>query len=244
MALGRSVPQKPPCCCIPRLRVSDDGGGGRASLASGRSEIDGVADSAGPIDSGQSSALPNEGRDNTIAGEPLVVVYWNVAGVATRNIDLFLNDLENEILWDVLILVEFSAARRELHLSGIRTNGHLICAQPYQIGKRAGAIVFHCRLRIQHAEFFSHGRAFGADFSWGGWKIRVVGGHADAGGDRVPYQKVLTTWSTSSNPPRTIESSFLERTCRNLWDREKLSTTRTFWASSSWAFAVGKGTAS
>ena len=81
-------------------------------MASGRIGIEEVSDSAGQIDLGvQSSAQPNEGRGNTIAGEPLVVVYWNVAGVAASNIDLLLNDLENEILWDVLILVEFSAAR-------------------------------------------------------------------------------------------------------------------------------------
>ena len=128
-------------------------------MASGRSGIEEVSDSAGQIDLVvQSGAESNEGRSNTIAGDPLVVVYWNVAGVAASNIDLFLNDLENEILWDVLILVEFSAARRELHLSGIRTNGHLVCAQPYQIGKRAGAVVFHCRLRIQHAVFFARTR--------------------------------------------------------------------------------------
>ena len=120
-----------------------------------------------------------------------MVVYWNVAGIAASNIDGFLNDMENEVLWDVLILVEFSAARNELHLSGIRTSGHLVCAQPYSLGKRAGAIVFHCRLRIHRAELLSHGRAFGADFSWGGWRIRVVGGHADAGGDRRPYQQSI-----------------------------------------------------
>ena len=34
----------------------------------------------------------------------------------------------------------------------------------------------------------NHGRAFGADFHWGGWNIRIVGGHADPSGGRVPYQ--------------------------------------------------------
>jgi hypothetical protein len=43
------------------------------------------------------------------------------------------------------------------------------------------------------------GRAFGAEFSWGGCDIRIVGGHAAADGNRVPYQKVLTTWSSSSS---------------------------------------------
>ncbi len=33
----------------------------------------------------------------------------------------------------------------------------------------------------------NHGRAFGADFQWGGWKIRIVGGHAEPSGDRVLY---------------------------------------------------------
>ena len=35
----------------------------------------------------------------------------------------------------------------------------------------------------------NHGRAFGADSQWGGWKIRIVGGHAEPSGDRVPYQE-------------------------------------------------------
>ena len=30
-----------------------------------------------------------------------------------------------------------------------------------------------------------------AGFRWGGWKIRVVGGHAGAKGDRQPYQKKI-----------------------------------------------------
>ena len=47
------------------------------------------------------------------------------------------------------------------------------------------------RLGIRHTDLISHGRAFGGDFSWGGWKIRAIGGHADAGGDRRPYQKSI-----------------------------------------------------
>ncbi len=31
----------------------------------------------------------------------------------------------------------------------------------------------------------------GADFSWGGWKIRLAGGHADATGDSMPYQQSI-----------------------------------------------------
>ena len=52
-------------------------------------------------------------------------------------------------------------------------------------------MIFHRRLGIRHVDLVSHGRAFGGDFRWGGWKIRVVGGHADAGGDRRPYQQSI-----------------------------------------------------
>ena len=129
--------------------------------------------------------------NSSIMGDPLMVVYWNVAGIAAGNIDQFLLDMENEVKWDVFILVEISAARGELQLSGVRRSGHLVCAQPYSIGMRAGAPIFHARLRAHHVEIISHGRAFGADFSWGGWIVRVVGGHADAGGDRRPYQQII-----------------------------------------------------
>ena len=129
--------------------------------------------------------------NSSITGDPLMVVYWNVAGIAAANIDQFLFDMEKEVKWDVLILIEFSAARGELLLSGVRKSGHLVRAQPYSIGRRAGALIFHARLRIHHVELISHGRAFGADFCWGGWRIRVVGGHADAAGDRRPYQQSI-----------------------------------------------------
>ncbi len=147
-------------------------------------------DQAGPIGQrSDQSCTETKGVDSTISAKPLVVVYWNVAGIAVSNIDNFLDDMENEVMWDVLILVEISAARKELDLSGIRKSGHLVCSQPYSIGRRAGALILHSRLRIHHAELISHGRAFGAGFSWGGWKIRLVGGHADARGDRRPFQQ-------------------------------------------------------
>ena len=40
-------------------------------------------------------------------------------------------------------------------------------------------------------ELISEGRAFGEEFSWGGWKIRLVGVHADAWVDRMPYQQSI-----------------------------------------------------
>ena len=165
---------------------------GRRSSNAVSAEVVDDANRAGPIGqrSDQSCTEAN-GVNSTITGKPLVVVYWNVAGIGVGSIDDFLFDMENEVLWDVLILVEFSAARTELHLSGVRRSGHLVCSQPYSIGRRAGALIFHSRLRIHHAELISHGRAFGADISWGGWKIRVVGGHADAGGDRRPCQQSI-----------------------------------------------------
>ena len=82
-------------------------------------------------------------------------------------------------------------ARTETHTSGMRERGHLVKAQPYAEGRRAGAIILNNRLGIRQMDLRSHGRAFGGDFSWGGWKIRAIGGHADAGGDRRPYQKSI-----------------------------------------------------
>ncbi len=78
-----------------------------------------------------------------------------------------------------------------MRLSGVRDCGHYVKAQPYREDRRAGAIIVHNRLGIRHMDLISHGRALGGDFSWGGWKIRVVGVHADAGGDRRPYPKSI-----------------------------------------------------
>ena len=121
----------------------------------------------------------------------LVVVYWNVAGIPKPAINQFLLDLEGEVMWDILILLEFSWALSEPHLSGLTSNGHLVKAQPYGKGRRAGAIIAHNRLKIRNMELCSQGRAFSCDFSWGGWNIRVIGGHADAGGDHRPYQRSM-----------------------------------------------------
>ena len=83
-------------------------------------------------------------EDSMIEGEgkPLKVVYWNVANIPAKDIDTFLGDLDEELQWDVLILFECSAARREIHLSGVRRAGHLVAAQPFENGRRAGALVF------------------------------------------------------------------------------------------------------
>ena len=64
---------------------------------------------AGPIGSSldQSCAEARAGGDNTITAKPLVVVYWNVAGIAVGNIDTFLDDMDQEVAWDILILVDF-----------------------------------------------------------------------------------------------------------------------------------------
>ena len=122
---------------------------------------------------------------------PLKVVYWNVAGINAEDIDAFLAQLVFVIHWDVLLLLEFSAARSELHLSGVRQAGHLVSAQPFEHGRRAGCLVFHQRLESHEVALVNFGRAFGADFSWGGWKIRIVGWYADANGDRVPYRNSI-----------------------------------------------------
>ena len=54
-----------------------------------------------------------------------------------------------------------------------------------------GALIFNERLRIREVILVNQGQAFGADFSWGGWRIRIVGGHADPNGDRTPYQNSI-----------------------------------------------------
>jgi hypothetical protein len=145
-------------------------------------------------------------------GNQLVVIYWNVAGIPKSGIDQFLSDLEDDVKWDILILLEFSVARSETHTTGMRENGHFVSAQPYSEGRRAGAIVFHKRLGIRHMDLVSHGRAFGGDFSWGGWKIRVIGGHADAGGGiGDPTSAALSTWNSWSIARHTTTSLSWER---------------------------------
>ena len=92
---------------------------------------------------GESRATPRGLGGHTIQAEqpPLKVVYWNVAGVRAADIDTFLEHLDDDLRWDVLILLEFSHARHEIHLSGIRRAGHLVSAQPWQPRRRAGALI-------------------------------------------------------------------------------------------------------
>ncbi len=51
--------------------------------------------------------------------------------------------------------LEFSVARHETHTSGLRGSGHLVKAQPYGEGRRAGAIIANKRLGIRHRDLFS-----------------------------------------------------------------------------------------
>ena len=56
----------------------------------------------------------------------------------------------------------------------------------------AGAQVHWFPMRdggLQEVAFVSDCRAPGVSFQWGGWSIRVVGGHAGAHGDRAPCQR-------------------------------------------------------
>ena len=41
-------------------------------------------------------------------GKPLKVVYWNVATIPAAGTDDFLKDLDDELQWDILILLEYS----------------------------------------------------------------------------------------------------------------------------------------
>ncbi len=165
--------------------------GRRSSNAVSAAVID-DADQAGPIGqrSDQSCTEANGGYSTT-AAKPLVVVYWNVAGIAVSNTDNLLDDMENEIMWDVLVLVECSVARQELHLSGIRKNGYLfVLSRTQSVGAQVQSS-FTVALELIMRSLFRMNVHFGADFSWGGWEIRLVGGHADARGDRRPYQQSI-----------------------------------------------------
>jgi hypothetical protein len=146
-----------------------------------------------PVDADEKRERVTIVEDTTAVerGNQLVVVYWNVAGIPKAAINQFLIDLDAEVMWDILILLEFSVALSETHTSGLTGSGHLVIAQPFCKGRRAGAIIANNRLGIRHMDLISQGRAFSCDFSWGGWNIRVIGGHADAGGDHRPYQKSM-----------------------------------------------------
>ncbi len=98
----------------------------------------------GSAGASRESKRPNRGGEYSATEDkvPLKVVCWNVAGINAGEIDTFLGVLDIELQWGVLILLELSAARSELHLSGVRQAGHLVSAQPFENGRRAGALVF------------------------------------------------------------------------------------------------------
>ena len=58
-----------------------------------------------------------EGHTTQEELSPLKVVYWNVAGVKASEIDTFLEQLDADLRWDVLVLLEFSHSRHELFFS-------------------------------------------------------------------------------------------------------------------------------
>ena len=65
-----------------------------------------------------------------------------------------------------------------------------VASLPHNHSRMAGVralSLFHRRLQVHDLVLVTHGRALGADFSRGGCGVRIIGGHADANGDRVPY---------------------------------------------------------
>ena len=44
----------------------------------------------------------------SVHGEGLNILSWNVLGVSSSGLDTFLDQLDREIVWDVLLLQEFS----------------------------------------------------------------------------------------------------------------------------------------
>ena len=61
-------------------------------------------DQAGPIGQrSDQSCTETKGVDSTISAKPLVVVYWNVAGIAVGNIDAFFDDMDEDVMWDAPI---------------------------------------------------------------------------------------------------------------------------------------------
>ena len=74
-------------------------------------------------------------------------------------------------------------------------------------------------------DFCSHGRHFAADFSWGGWKIRVIGAHMDANNDREPYRASLNDLEYILDRARMITSLSWAQTRRSSWAFKGRSTT-------------------
>ena len=122
-----------------------------------------TSNDAGPLGAGayptRSGGLPPNGSDAREGARPLKVVYWNVAAINAGDIDTFLAQLDIDIQWDVLVLLEFSAAYKEMHLSCVRRAGHLVSAQPFEYGRRAGCLVLHQRLEIREISLLNCDRA-------------------------------------------------------------------------------------
>ena len=63
----------------------------------------------GSAGASRESEQPNCGVEYSATEDkvPLKVVYWNVAGINVGEIDTFLGQLDGELQWGVLILLEF-----------------------------------------------------------------------------------------------------------------------------------------
>ncbi len=105
--------------------------------------------------------------------------------------DQFIENFENSSCkrWDVLVLQEFSGARRVSGNFWYTSMGHLVLHQAPGQGRKIGAVVVHARhsTLVNTDKFFSLGRVWGIDILMGGWNIRCVGAHLEANHDIEEY---------------------------------------------------------
>ena len=73
---------------------------------------------------------------------------WNVAGIAKKGVDDFINSFDKEHTWSVLLLQEFIGAKLDIPSNSfVTTDGHVVFVAPPCQGCRATAIVIHNELQ-------------------------------------------------------------------------------------------------
>ena len=107
-------------------------------------------------------------------------------GIPSDSLNQFFRDLDDELVWDVLLLQEFSNTTIEFEDT---EDGHVVFAQPPCLGQRRAAIVLHARVAdaVLADSFQSVGRACCLDIQWAGWSLRCVCGHLYSGSSFASY---------------------------------------------------------
>ncbi len=112
---------------------------------------------------------------------------WNVQGVNIRRLPSFIDQLSQDIRWDVCCLQEFASSQKPIDLKV--EGGHLCFANPPREGQRRAAILVHARVAHLYVadSFTNRGRSGSIDMRFDNRGVRIITAHLDPSQSKADF---------------------------------------------------------